>query len=288
MNVLNEELDRIKSIMGLIVEQSSPVLVTGTFTGGNCDEIHAFQSTSGKVIGNMNVKVGQKLEELYNKGINPMVSNVSVKVNNLTVSWTCTIVPSTDGKAYVGFTSRGAGCSGSDVSTRAESAAEKKDIGSIKSNIESTYGEPNIDIQMVNDHVHNGGNNSFRQIFYRYTKPKSFPPIGGKVSSTNNPSNNTINITSPDLTTFLSNIKSKTVNQKIDLNSITIDVDKNTMSFNTSDNGRLVKTMVLALSTKSDGNKSTDNIISKNPGSSVVKTGTFENGSRTFNLIAIF
>ena len=162
----------------IITEQSSSVVVSGNYTASNCDELHAFQGSGGKVIGNMNVLVGKKLEELYKGGMNPMVSKVDVSVNGMSVNWSCTIVPSPDGKAWMGFTSRGAGCN-NDVINRAESVSQGNDMGTAKQRIMTTFNESNIDIQKVNDFVHKGGNNSFRQIFYRYTKPNSFPPVNG-------------------------------------------------------------------------------------------------------------
>jgi hypothetical protein len=78
----------------------------------------------------------------------------------------------------MGFTSRGAGCN-NDVINRAESVSQGNDMGTAKQRIMTTFNESNIDIQKVNDFVHKGGNNSFRQIFYRYTKPNSFPPVNG-------------------------------------------------------------------------------------------------------------
>ena len=164
--------------MGLIEEQKIqlPVTITGTYIANNCDELHAFQSTSGKVIGNMNVIVGKKLEEIYNSGINPKPIEVIVKVNNMTVSWSVTIDKSNDGKAWVGFTSRGAGCN-NDVINRANSEIAGNDIETLKAKILNTYGENNIDVEEVNDFIYQNQNNGFRQIFYKYTKPKSFPSL---------------------------------------------------------------------------------------------------------------
>lgn len=149
-------------------------VVNGNYTAKNCDELHAFQSTGGKVIGNMNVTVGQALEELYKKGINPKVTSVKVNVDGMNVDWTCTIQESTDGKAWVGFTSRGAGCN-NNVKERAESVAAGNDMGTAKQKIETTYGEENIDIQKLTVVNYNGGKNSFSQVFYVYTKPQKFP-----------------------------------------------------------------------------------------------------------------
>jgi len=173
----------------IITEQSSTVVVSGTYTANDCDELHAFQGSGGKVIGNMNVIVVSKLEELYKGGMNPMVSKVDVSVNGMTVNWSCTISPSSDGKAWMGFTSRGAGCN-NDVINRAESVSQGNDMGTAKKKIMTTFKESTIDIEKVNDYIHKGGNNSFRQIFYRYTKPNSFPPIsGGKSTPVDKPNN---------------------------------------------------------------------------------------------------
>jgi hypothetical protein len=186
---LQENIFRIKEMMGLVTEQSItlPTTITDSYTAANCDELHAFQSTGGKVIGNMNVTVGDKLKEIYDSGVNPKVTKVTVKVQGMTVTWSVTIDKSNDGKAWVGFTSRGAGCN-QDIVNRAESASYGNDIQTAKSKIESTYDENGIDIEKVNDFIFNGGQNSFRQIFYRYTKPnKNQPHNGGQTTPNQNP-----------------------------------------------------------------------------------------------------
>jgi hypothetical protein len=233
----------------------------------------------------MNVLVANKLEELYKGGMNPMVSKVDVKVNGMTVNWSCTISPSPDGKAWMGFTSRGAGCN-SDVINRAESVSQGNDIGTAKKKIMATFKESNIDIQKVNDFIHKGGNDSFRQIFYRYTKPTSFPPVGSNKPTQVNTVKPII-IQSSDLTTFLNDIKTKTLNTTLDLSSAVIDVDKLSLTVKPSNNGVLVKKLVLTLSTSADGDTSTNNVLAKNSGSKVISKGTFEGGKRTYNLIAI-
>ena len=188
---LQENIDRIKEVMGVLNEQTEKVIevVTGSFTANNCDELHAFESTcpskvftggkcegGTKLVGEMHEKMRIKLDDIYRKkGINPKVSKVEVSVNGMTVTWTCTIVESTDGKAWVGFTSRGAGCN-NDIIARAESAVVSNDVDSIKKRINDKYEEPIIEIEKVNDFIYNGGGNSFRQIFYRYTRPKRYPP----------------------------------------------------------------------------------------------------------------
>ena len=191
---LQENIFRIKEMMGLVTEQSItlPITITDSYTATNCDELHAFQSTGGKVIGNMNVTVGDKLKEIYDSGVNPKVTKVTVKVQGMTVTWSVTIDKSNDGKAWVGFTSRGAGCN-QDIVNRAESASYGNDIQTAKSKIESTYAENGIDIEKVNDFIFNGGQNSFRQIFYRYTKPNKNQPHNGGQTTPNQNSNQNSN-----------------------------------------------------------------------------------------------
>ena len=45
---------------------SLPLVVSDSYIASNCDELHAFQSTNGKVVGNMNVIVGDMLKKLHN------------------------------------------------------------------------------------------------------------------------------------------------------------------------------------------------------------------------------
>lgn len=176
LTITEEEKKDILSRYGILSEQpvNLPVRIIGSYVANDCDELHAFQSTGGKVIGNMNVIVGKKLEEIYNAGINPKVTNVKVRVSEMKVNWSVTIEESNDGKAWVGFTSRGAGC-GNDVYDRAESSSSGNDIGTLSDKIRSTFGENKISIEVVNDFIYEDDENGFRQIFYRYTKPSKFP-----------------------------------------------------------------------------------------------------------------
>jgi len=178
--ISEQEKNEIRGLYGLLNEEISislPITVRDSYTAKNCDELHAFQSTGGKVIGNMNVTVGDKLKKIYDDGINPKVTNVMVDVKDMTVNWTVTIDKSDDGYAWVGFTSRGAGCN-NDVINRAVSTSAGNDKQSAKSKIETTYNEQDIDIEIVNDFVYTdpANKNSFRQVFYRYTKPINNPP----------------------------------------------------------------------------------------------------------------
>jgi hypothetical protein len=113
----------------------------------------------------------------------------------------------------------------------------------------------------------------------------------GKIVPVNKPTPvntvKSISIQSTDLTTFLNDIKTQTLNTTLDLSSAVINVDKLSLTVKSSDKGVLVKKLILALSTQADGDTAANNILSKNPGSKVVTNGTFEGGKRTYNLIAI-
>jgi len=156
---------------------SFPIYVTGKYTATNCDELHAFQSTGGKVVGNMNVTVGDKLKEIYNLGYNPEVTQVEVIVNGNRVSWTVTIRESKDGKAWIGFTSRGAGCN-NNILSRATSTQWGNDVGTLRKKIISAGLNNNDDFELeeINEYVYDGGKDSFKQVFYRYTRPTDYPP----------------------------------------------------------------------------------------------------------------
>lgn len=169
-------------------------IVKDSWEGSDCDMLHAFESSNGVNGGEMHKKVGKKLDELYKKGYNPIVTKVDVTVSGNTVSWECTINQSKDGKAWVGFTSRGAGCGSLDFMTRAEEGGKVgNDVATMTKRIKDTYKEKNIDVKPVNDFVYDVAKGAtmakydssgkrtqtgtaFRQIFYAYTKPEKYPP----------------------------------------------------------------------------------------------------------------
>jgi hypothetical protein len=167
----------------LIKRKMSVVYVSGEFVGKNCDEFHAFQGTNGRVIGGMNDKITIELNRLHKEGINPQVTEVDVVMDSATmkVKWKVKIEPSKDGKAWVGFTSRG---SGGDKSafTRAISKSTKQDFDSVKKKIIDVLNEPKLEMKAIKDLQYNFskdgkvlGKCPTRQIFYVYTKPSKFP-----------------------------------------------------------------------------------------------------------------
>jgi hypothetical protein len=158
------------------------MIVEGTFKGGNCDELHAFQNTGSKVVGGMNDKVRAKLEELYAQGMNPEVKEVWIEMDakKMEVKWKVEIAPSKDGKAWVGFTSRGS--AGATAYDRAVGKAQGQDFDSVLKKVRERSNEPNAEMGLVLDYLYNLnrkketlGKCPTRQLFYKYTKPKAFP-----------------------------------------------------------------------------------------------------------------
>jgi hypothetical protein len=163
--VLTEE--ERKSIRGLygLNEQTNSLSVSGSYTATNCDELHAFQGTGGKVIGDMNGIVAEKIKEWNSTGINVKPTNVTVSVNGMKVSWNITFV--TSDINWVGFTSRGAGCNQS-IDTRAGNDSINNGPKSVVDALKK-QGKTVDKIEVINDYKYDGGNNSFKQVFYRYT-----------------------------------------------------------------------------------------------------------------------
>jgi hypothetical protein len=139
------------------------------------DEMHAFQSTAGKTVGNGNVIVGDVLKKMYRDGIKPIVTGVAVEVehrpNSTGMHWYITIEESKDGLAYTGFTGRGSGSEGGTPSA-SQVRSDGKDETSIKNNINKQLGYmPKVFKQVGPDITHSDSSYKryFRQVFYVYT-----------------------------------------------------------------------------------------------------------------------
>lgn len=158
-----------------------PIKVNGSYKGRNCDELHAFESTGGRKVGGMNTKVNAELMKLYKAGINPMITDVKVTFDtkNMISNWEVTINKSTDGKAWVGLTSRG---SSGDKSAYTRAYLVK---GQRPKDIEESIkkkGEKNPELKMIKDWTWNFdkdkniiGKCPTRQLFYSYTMPTLYP-----------------------------------------------------------------------------------------------------------------
>jgi len=173
---INEEIFRIKSIMGLLKEQtiSLPIVVKGGYTApkGDADALHSFESRKSDGFGGkMSTKINEKLKEVYDAGINPDITNLNIKVDstNYTVNWEATIDESKDGIAYMGISTRGS------AGNRADIRAERQ-INDLTRKLEKKDAE---NIKLVLDFKNPDGV-YIRQFFYKYSLPKNYPPHEGK------------------------------------------------------------------------------------------------------------
>lgn len=167
-----------------IIAKPKKVIVKGSYKANNCDELHAFESTHGKVIGGMNTKVNSALEDFYKKGFNPDITDIKVNMDskNMQVNWEVTIEKSKDKIAWIGLTSRGA--SGDNAYQRANGKSVEQDADSILKKLKIKYSDNEIVLTPVFDFLYNLDKNGkylgkcpTRQIFYKYSKPENFPNL---------------------------------------------------------------------------------------------------------------
>lgn len=205
-----------------------PYNVSWSFKGTGADNLHSFQSNSqGENVGNMNLVVQNWLIHFYNQGINPEVSLVNINIVGDVVSWTVTISESTDGNAWVGFTSRGRG-EANDMQGAYDNTYSEQDNKTAKEGIKKLT---NSKGEMKGIPTSGGTNSSekgdwdkvpyFRwvdpkdskkikgmvQFFVKFTNPEKYPPhsksAGGtkSVSSSSTSSNTTSSNTTSNNTT---------------------------------------------------------------------------------------
>jgi len=132
----------------------------------------------------MNTKINAELDRIYKRGFNPVVTEVIVNMDadKMKVKWRVKIEESKDGKAWVGFTSRGS--SGDNSYYRATAKAVGQDPDTVKDKMMKLYEEPSIDFKKAHELLYNMTNTGkatgkcpTRQVFYIYTRPLKYPPI---------------------------------------------------------------------------------------------------------------
>lgn len=199
-----------------------PIFVSGSYKANSETELIGFQSytsTDGSVtkLGGMDDIVMAKLAEIYLMGYNPIPTKVDVTVDSDdtqptggTVNWTVEINESKsakdkgNGKAWVGFTSRGVSGQKTDKDAKALFLS-RTDLHTpaVKTNLLGvdqlkpegdnyiTYKENKIEVEIVKDvlyenpaNIRNNINNAFRQTFYRYTLEDGWPPVDKKADKT--------------------------------------------------------------------------------------------------------
>lgn len=279
---LQENIQRIKQMMGLITEENFtlPHVVTGNHTGKDCDSLHGFQLSSNTA--DMNGIVKTELDNFKNQGV--WVSDVKVSVNGMDVSWEVTIDKSDDGEFWNGFTSRGAGCNGN-IQKRWNSEEVGNGVESIKTKITTPPkggGKPICNsvkaIELVKKvEFTKLGGDSFVQGFYRYK-------CGGTTQSTS-PSKKYV-ITGTDFNDLRNKLTGETKNISIDSSSVGIDINNYTVRFNSGNDKISVISFIYDNSGKLDDRL--ENIKLKNPTLKVVKRGKVNNNSVEWLLSIIY
>ena len=199
-----------------------PILVSGSYKANSETELIGFQSytgTDGSItkLGGMDDIVMAKLAEIYLMGYNPIPTKVDVTVDaddtqptGGTVNWTVEINESKkekdkgNGKAWVGFTSRGVSGQKTDKDAKALFLTRTDlHIPAVKTNLLGidqlkpegenyvTYKDTKIEVEIVKDvlyenpaNIRNNIKNAFRQTFYRYTLEDGWPPTDKKADKT--------------------------------------------------------------------------------------------------------
>jgi hypothetical protein len=275
---------------------SLPYQVTCGYKATNADELHAFQDTKSNGnkydVGNMNMIVKSWLDYFYSQGINPQVSKVDIGVNGMDVTWTVTITKSQDGKAWIGFTSRG---SATDEST----AGQNLDKG--KQNVTTQFPGSEIKDVFTYKHVKSGGGFGFVQHFIKYTNPQK-PAHKSQQTSNQTQQQTTTQTTSTGkllidetalkMIALSDQVKAQT-NVLIDETSIKVNLDTSPYTFKCNEGKNSVYLMKLVWNETKDGDiiPSAETIISKNlqdyPNTRILKQGKFANNTRTWAVIGL-
>jgi hypothetical protein len=157
--------------LGFKLFRKKEILVEGEYsvpegTPNRVDALHSFESRKSDGFGGrMLSKIEEAMMKLYNRGINPDVKDIKINVDstNYKVKWSAKVVPSKDGKAYIGMSS--VGSAGSDADARALAQ-----IAGMKTKVEGAE-----DYTLVLDFKNPNGI-YIRQFFYKHTIPNKYPP----------------------------------------------------------------------------------------------------------------
>ena len=166
MDILTE-IYRIKQVMGLITEQAVKK-IQGSFNSTTGDAAHNFNEFESKI--------DAALSEFYGRGINPKIQSIEVTIskindNSFKTNYSADIGESNDGKAWMGFTSRGS--YGDRYVERADGqidGSENKDGRTLDEKLKS-FGA--VDIEKI--YTYRNADVPVLQYFYQFTKEDKKP-----------------------------------------------------------------------------------------------------------------
>lgn len=166
MDILTE-IYRIKQVMGLITEQAVKK-IQGSFNSTTGDAAHNFNEFESKI--------DAALSEFYSRGINPKIQSIEVTIskindNSFKTTYSADIGESNDGKAWMGFASRGS--YGNRYVERANGqidGTENKDGRTLDEKLKS-FGA--VDIEKI--YTYRNADVPVLQYFYQFTKEDKKP-----------------------------------------------------------------------------------------------------------------
>ena len=262
---LQEDIQRIKSMMGLLTEQTK---VLGRVLGPvgkqpisnpDLDLVHGILG-SKRIQDDFSERVTQSLKDWNDKGFKTDVSNIRIKTyvqgNDIITESSCDIVESMDGNSYNEFTTRGS--IGDDFDTRHDGQVDGL-VGRLKQfygGNAKQVGEPFVITFKVN-----GTNVSYKQSFF--------------VASKDNEEEIKTTIRGNDINDLRAKLKEQTQNISIDPNSITINMDEYKISFNSGN--KKIQIMSLIFDDKGQLSDRLVMIKSKNPTMKIIEQGKDNN-----------
>ena len=151
-------------------EQKITKTVSGSFSSNDGDNAHNFKDLEDKL--------GPALKEVYDMGVNPKITNITAKITKsqggqFTTSYNATISNSNDGKAWMGFTSRGS--FGPNYESRADgqiSGSTNLDGRPLEEKLKTNLGAGEMEIITT----YKDSSVPVKQYFVQFTKPQQYPP----------------------------------------------------------------------------------------------------------------
>ncbi len=168
MDILTE-IYRIKQVMGLITEQTVEN-IQGSFDSTTGDAAHNFKEFESKV--------DTTLADFYSRRINPKIYSIDVTItknnnNSFTTTYSAEIRESDDGKAWMGFTSRGS--YGQGYVERANGQIDGTENKDGKSLVEKLKAFGAVEIEKIKTYENTAV--PVLQYFYQFTKEDKKPHL---------------------------------------------------------------------------------------------------------------
>ena len=223
---LQENIERIKEVMGLITEQLKVLdTVVGPvgkqpISNPDLDSVHGILG-SKRIQDDFSERVTQSLKDWNGKGYKTDVSNIQIKTyvqgNQIITESSCNIVESTDGNSYNEFTTRGS--IGDNYNARHD-----EQVSGLIDRLKQYYGgnAKQVGKTFIINFKLNGNDVFYKQSFFVANNTKS---------NEQSPQSKTITIKGNDFNDLRNKLKENTQNISIDPNSIKVDINNYSISY---------------------------------------------------------